>query len=92
MVCLTLSVFNMKYLLLIFALMLASCSSNKAEVRDDWSALHYALFTNNVDLITLQELLELGADPNFEGVNGWTALHFAAQRGSLEAVCLLLNY
>lgn len=43
------------------------------------------------DLVTLRELLEVGADANFD-VSGQTALHCAASRGRTDACALLIDY
>ena len=40
----------------------------------------------------LRLLLARGADPNIHGINDYTALHLAAERGDLEAVELLLAH
>ena len=41
---------------------------------------------------TMRELLTFGADPNLSPPNGWTALHEAARRGSIDLVLLLLRF
>ena len=40
----------------------------------------------------IEWLLHRGADPNIEGRNGWTPLHFAASRGRTKIAEILLRY
>lgn len=54
-----------------------------------WSALHYAANQNQVEVLRL--LLERGADPNAQAVNGITPLHMAAREGAVSAIELLLR-
>lgn len=41
---------------------------------------------------TVQLLLRYGADPNHRDLNGWSAIHWAAEEGHLEIVRLLLRH
>ena len=43
------------------------------------------------DLIKVQTLLEMGANPNAKDDNGWTPLHWAAQEGHVDVVRVLLE-
>ena len=39
----------------------------------------------------LQQMLDLGSDPNIRDSNGWTALHYACQLGDYESVEILIE-
>lgn len=39
----------------------------------------------------LKKMLDMGADPNIQDSNGWSALHYSAELGDFEAVKILLN-
>ncbi len=54
----------------------------------DWSALAHAARNGHVALV--QQLLDMGADPNMTGDEQWTALHLAAHGGHGNVVRLLL--
>jgi len=55
-----------------------------------WTALHYAVFHNNVELTTV--LLHANADPNAASDFGVTPVMIAAHNGCLEIVQVLLNF
>ena len=67
-------------------------SSAVRDMRDMHSrtALHLSVLSNSADHV--QQLLQAGCDPNVlsTGVNGGTALHWAACAGNAEIVSLLL--
>jgi ankyrin repeat protein len=44
------------------------------------------------DLLTVQLLLDSGADPNYRDRDGWSAIHWAAEQGYLDIVRLLLGH
>lgn len=44
------------------------------------------------DLLTVQMLLQSGADPNYRDRDGWSAIHWAAEEGHHEVVSLLLKH
>jgi len=51
------------------------------------SPLQFTIYNKSV---LYKDLIEYCKDPNVKGVNGWTALHFAAREGNLEAVNKLI--
>jgi ankyrin repeat protein len=53
------------------------------------SPLEEAAAVGSLDTVRL--LLEAGADPNFRGRDGWSALHWAAEESHFEVVQLLLE-
>jgi ankyrin repeat protein len=52
------------------------------------SALQYAVYQKSADMNTLVQYCN---NPNAQGINGWTALHFAVREGNIDAVNLLLQ-
>ena len=52
--------------------------------------LHHA--SNNGVVLTVKKLLDEGIDIDAQDVNGWTALHFAAQNNHFKTLDLLLEY
>lgn len=51
------------------------------------SVIHYAVYQKSP---LLPVLLQHCKNPNIQGINGWTALHFAVREGNYEAVNQLL--
>jgi len=39
----------------------------------------------------LRKMIDMGADPNIQDSNGWTALHYSAELGDFQAVKILLD-
>lgn len=57
--------------------------------REDRDELHYAARDN--DVVKVRARLAAGADPSLRERGLFTPLHFAAQRGSVEAASVLLD-
>jgi ankyrin repeat protein len=54
--------------------------------------VHKIIESNKIEKYkVLKKLLDMGADPNLQDSNGWTALHYACELGDFEAVKILLN-
>jgi len=54
--------------------------------------IHKAIESDKKDkYIVLQKMLDMGADPNTQDSNGWTALHYAAELGDFESIKILLD-
>jgi len=63
------------------------------DVNDGFPILIATLSTERHDRYELLErFLRAGADPDRRGINGWTALHWAASHGDARAVDLLLTH
>jgi hypothetical protein len=58
--------------------------------RQDWSALHYAVFSGNEPITRM--LLELGADVNAQAPNGSSVLMMAAREGREALAGMLLDW
>jgi ankyrin repeat protein len=61
------------------------CQDQNAQI----SPLEDAAAVGNLDTVRL--LLDVGADPNFRGRDGWSALHWAAEESHFEVVQMLLD-
>lgn len=58
--------------------------------RQKQTALHYAAVCNNSEAV--EELLNAGADPKIQDVEGNTALHLAVKKNSINVTqCLLIR-
>lgn len=55
------------------------------------TALHYAANSNGRELDELRALLASGADIEATDDSGWRPLHFAAQKGSVDVVEMLVE-
>jgi ankyrin repeat protein len=55
----------------------------------DVSPLMIAAYHSRLEVV--QELLEVGADPNIGSTDGATAIFYAAQKGHLEVIRILLD-
>ena len=63
------------------------------EVDDGFPAVLGAVMSGRPDRVELvAALIELGADLDTQGINGWTALHAAASTNDAELVQLLLQH
>jgi len=63
-------------------------SANSRDSEERVSAIHFAAFYGQADALKL--LLDRGADINDKSDSGWTPLHDAAWRGSIECILYLL--
>ena len=66
------------------------CSSDLEKSAEGIRALFYAIEKNN--LVYAQKVLSMNFDPNLHHDNGYTPLAYAAMRGSLPMVELLLQH
>lgn len=57
--------------------------------RDNITPLHQAVYNSHPDTVAV--LLTAGCDPNVQADNGYAALHYAAQKGSVEMTRALLD-
>ncbi|KAG6879497.1 hypothetical protein C0992_002108 [Termitomyces sp. T32_za158] len=57
----------------------------------DWSKLFLFVCLDLGDAKDLRDLVDLGIDLNCHDPTGWTALHHAAYRGSLDSVIILIE-
>lgn len=62
---------------------------NEKDTESEWSALHYAVYNNNLDAVSV--LLEAGADMNIQDCSNQTALHIACYKDFEEIARLLLE-
>ena len=60
-----------------------------AESKNDSSALHFAAYGGNVDIVSL--LLQNGFEVNRKGYNGETLLHIACKTGRINVIKMLLD-
>ena len=57
--------------------------------RENITPLHQAVYNSHPSTVTV--LLAAGCDPNVQADNGYTAIHYAAQKGSVEMTRAILD-
>ena len=73
--------------------LVAAGANVNVEVDDGFPAILGAVMSGRPDRVELVgALIDLGADLEVRGINGWTALHAAASTDDSEIVALLLQH